>query len=444
MTGRSVGDGIGRGAGPGGLPGGDPAPGPARGRAPALVRRVAWFHCFAGIAGDMALGSLLDAGADLPEVERMLARLPFEGWRLDCERVLRAGIACTRVVVSADDDTDGRGRSYADVVGLVRAAALPERVTTRALAAFEALATAEGRLHGRTAREAHLHEVGAHDAVVDVVGTAAALEVLGIDEVTCSPVAVGTGVIGASHGTLPNPPPAVLRLLEDIPVYGRPLDVELTTPTGAALLRSLAARAGPLPAMTVTSSGYGAGEADIDGLPNCTQVVVGDAVAPEAAPGPGQRVVLLEANLDDATGEQLGLAVAALLDAGAFDAWVTPAVMKKGRPGHVVHALCDRPRAEALGAVVRETTGSFGVRAMDAERWADARRIDEVAVTGETVRMKVSRRRAKAEPDDVARAAARTGLSVREVASRAEEAWRRRSGVTPAHTPDQPRGGAQA
>jgi uncharacterized protein (TIGR00299 family) protein len=391
------------------------------------MTRVAWFHCFAGIAGDMALGSLLDAGADEAEVVALLERLPVGGWKLRVEHVLRGGVACTRAIVQVEEaggDAD-RDRSHADIAAAVRAAALPGRVERRALATFAVLADAEGLLHRTDPRDVHFHEVGGHDALVDVVGTAAALEVLGVDTVAVSPVALGTGTVRAAHGTLPNPPPAVLRLLEGFPTYGRPVPLELTTPTGAALVRALAspASAGAMPAMTVRASGYGAGAAELATLPNCTQVVLGDTVDVET--GPGQPVTVLAANLDDATGEQLALALGALLDAGALDAWVTPAVMKKGRPGHTVHVLCDPARAEALSDVVRRTTGSFGVRAVRAERWPESRHVEEVHVEGHPVRMKVGLTRAKAEPEDVARVAAATGLDLHEVASRAEEAWRR-------------------
>lgn len=383
---------------------------------------VAWFHCFAGVAGDMALGSLVDAGADPGEVTALLRRLPVEGWDVRFEPVQRGGLTATRAVVTAHDGPGGIGRTSAVLERAVAEARLPERVERRARAVIRALADVEGRLHGRPADAVHLHEVGGHDALVDIVGTAAALEVLGVDEVASSAVAVGTGTIQAAHGTLPNPPPAVLRLLEGVPSYGRPVPVELTTPTGAALLRTLATTWGPLPAMTVVASGYGAGSAELETLPNCTQVVVGTVLP--AASGPGQPVTVLEATVDDVTGEQLALAVSDLLSAGAFDAWVSPVVMKKGRPGHTLHVLCDPALAERLGSLVRRATGSFGVRAIGAERWAVARHTEEVPVTGEAVRMKVGPDRAKPEHDDVARAAARTGLGAREVASRAEEAWR--------------------
>lgn len=388
------------------------------------MTRVAWFHCFAGIAGDMALGSLVDAGADAGEVAGLVRRLPVTGWDLRFEPALRGGISCTRAVVTLSRSGSAQAaRTGSDVMDAVRGARLPERVEARALATFGALVEVEGRLHRRDPRGVHLHEAGGHDALVDVVGTAAALEVLDVGEVAVSPVAVGTGTVDAAHGVLPNPPPAVVRLLEGLPSYGRPVPLELTTPTGAALVRALAGTAGPMPPMTVLASGYGAGSAELPSLPNCTQVVLGEAV--DAQAGAGQPVTTLEATVDDVTGEQLAHAVAELLATGALDAWISPVVMKKGRPGHTLHVLCDPSRAEMLGGLVRRATGSFGVRAITGERWPEQRRVSEVAVTGETIRMKVGTGRAKPEHDDVARVAARTGLGLREVAWRAEEAWRR-------------------
>ncbi|HLN15291.1 MAG TPA: nickel pincer cofactor biosynthesis protein LarC [Acidimicrobiales bacterium] len=389
---------------------------------------VAWFHCFSGIAGDMALGSLVDAGADVDEVVALLRRIPFGGWRLRVEHVLRGGIDCTRVVVTGADDVVVR--THAHIVGLLSEARLPERVTSRALAVFGALAEVEARLHRRSAQQVHFHEVGGHDAIVDIVGTAAALEVLDVDEVTASAVATGTGTVRSAHGLLPNPSPAVVRLLEGVPTYGRQTTVELTTPTGAAILAGLATSFGPLPPMEVRSTGFGAGHHDLADLPNCTQVVVGAAQARSAGDG-GQPVVVLEANLDDATGEQLAHAVATLLEAGALDAWVTPVVMKKGRPGHIVHALCDPVAVAPLRQVFQTTTGTFGVRAVAAERWPTSRSMDAVDVDGETVRMKVGPHRTKPEFDDVARTSNRTGRPLHEVASLAEEAWRRSGASSP-------------
>ena len=422
-------------------------------------RTVAWFHCFAGIAGDMALGSLLAAGADFDEVLRLLERLPLGGWALERESVLRGGIAGTRAIVTGSDSVVVR--THAHIVGLIEEARLPERITRRSLATFAALAEVEGRLHHRPVDQVHFHEVGGHDAIVDIVGTAAALEVLGIDEVESSPVATGMGTVHAAHGLLPNPAPAVVSLLEGVPTWGRNLPVELTTPTGAALLAALSSGFGPMPPMRVVSSGFGAGTREIDELPNLTQVVVGTrierasgavlaglpggsstAIRPgangaasagitlmatggpsEADADAGQPVTLLESNLDDATGEQLAHTIGALLEAGAHDAWLSSVVMKKGRPGTVIHALCDPVDTPRIRAILRSETGTLGVRATSAERWTASRSFDDVDVEGQLIRIKVSPGRIKAEHDDVARAARHLARPLREVAFRAESAW---------------------
>jgi len=386
---------------------------------------LAWFHCFAGIAGDMALASLIDAGADIDEVRRLLDRLPVAGWAIDAEAVLRAGVAATHLQVKADDTEVVR--TYAHITGLIDEARLPERVHRRAQATFSALAQVEGRLHRRPPEHVHFHEVGGLDAIVDIVGTCAALEVLDVDEVRASAIATGTGMVRTSHGLLPNPAPAVVELLRGAPTHGRDVGIELTTPTGAALLAAMATGFGPLPSMTIDATGFGAGSRDLEGLPNVTQVVIGTATSADGEQQPGQPVRLVEVNVDDATGETLAHAVAALLDAGAHDAWVTPVVMKKGRPGHIVSALADPALAEQVTRVLMSETGSLGVRGQRFERWPATRSGDEVEVEGLPVRVKISAGRTKVAHDDAARAARRTGLPLREVVARAEAAWRRRT-----------------
>ena len=306
---------------------------------------IAWFHCFSGIAGDMALGALVDLGADLDEVRALCERIPVAGWTLEASPVLRGGLASTKVDVKAEETSVVR--TYSHIAAMVEEARLPERVRSRALATFEALAVAEGRLHRRPPEQVHFHEVGALDAIIDIVGTAAALEVLEVDEIQASPIANGMGMTRSAHGVLPIPAPAVVELLRGAPTYGVDLPVELTTPTGAALLAANTTAWGPMPSMEVRAVGFGAGTREVDGRPNVVQVVTGDAVRDVA---PGQPVVHLETNVDDATGETIAHTITALLDAGAHDAWVTPIVMKKGRPAYTVSALCD-PVARGTGLI---------------------------------------------------------------------------------------------
>jgi uncharacterized protein (TIGR00299 family) protein len=389
------------------------------------ARTIAWFHCFSGIAGDMALGALVDAGADLDGVREILGRLPVNGWSVRAEPTMRGGIAATQLVVEVSDSTVVR--TYGHITA---------RVAERAHAIFHALATVEARLHRRNLEQVHFHEVGSLDAIVDVVGVAAALDLLDVDDVASSPVATGTGMVRAAHGLLPNPAPAVVELLAGAPTYGVDVPVELTTPTGAGVLAALCTSWGPMPAMTITTSGFGAGTRDLDALPNLTQVVVGTA---ESASTTGQPVLLLECNVDDVTGETLAHAVQSLLAAGAHDAWLTPIVMKKGRPAHTVSVLADPALAGALTDLLRRETGTLGVRGSTQQRWPSPRTTDSVEVHGQRVRVKVGGDRVKVEHDDAADAARRTGIPLREVVSLAEEAWRRRTrGATVVELPTPP------
>jgi uncharacterized protein (TIGR00299 family) protein len=389
-------------------------------------RTVAWFHCFSGIAGDMALGALIDAGADVDELRTMLGRLPVSGWSIETETVLRSGIGGTKVHVNVTAVPPAR--SAAVVAAIVAEAQLPERVHRRALATFRALAEAEGRVHRQPPESVHFHEVGALDAIIDVVGTCIALELLGVDDVASSPVADGTGTVRAAHGVLPVPVPAVVSLLAGAPTYGLDIQRELTTPTGAALLAANVVEWGGMPAMTIERSGYGAGTADLGDRPNLTRVVIG----PRAAAGSVaesvalQTVVLLETNVDDVTGETLAFTIEELLAAGAHDAWLTPIIMKKGRPAFTVSVLADPADAAPLRAVLVRETGTMGVRGRTMERWPQSRTFDTVTIEGHEIRVKSTTGRAKAEHDDVARAARALGQPLREIARRAEEAWRSR------------------
>ncbi|MHB1486577.1 MAG: nickel pincer cofactor biosynthesis protein LarC [Acidimicrobiales bacterium] len=401
----------------------------------------AWFHCFSGIAGDMALGSLIDAGADIAEIKALLARLGLNGWGLEVEPVMRSGLAATLARIEVVDDQVVR--THAHIVDLIHQAQLPPRVTERSLGIFAALAEVEANLHRRTVATVSFHEVGGHDAVIDIVGTCAALEVLGVDRVASSPIATGTGMIRSAHGYLPNPAPAVIRLLEHIPIYGRDLTMELTTPTGAALISVLAEDFGPMPAMVVRSSGFGAGSRDLEDIPNCTQAVIGvldNSIRPDAPRsvdaqggelgtdehgvslhGPNEsEVTVLETNLDDVTGETLAHAMNELMAAGALDCWVTPIVMKKGRPAHLLSVLCQPSDQAGLAGIICAETATLGIRGQTWQRWTAPRSVKEVDVSGWPVRVKASPYGVKAEYEDAAAAARALELPLRRVSRRAE------------------------
>jgi len=398
---------------------------------------IAWLHCFAGIAGDMALGACLDAGAPADEVVAILERLPIGGWVLETELVMRGGLAATKAHVKTKPD--GITRTYGHIAGLIEEARLPERVRERSQRVFRLLAETEGRLHRRPTAAVHFHEVGGIDAIVDIVGTCAALELLGVDELWASTVRVGTGMVRTSHGLLPNPSPAVVDLLREAPVVGLDVNTELTTPTGAALLAGLCSGYGPMPAMRLLRSGFGAGMKELGSLPNLVQIAVGESTTSVAGPTAGEPLALLEANLDDVGGEVVAHAVDAILAAGALDAWTAHVTMKKGRPGVVLSALAHLPDTPRLRDLVAHETGTLGVRVTVVDRWPFAREHDEVEVEGLPVRIKRTALRVKVEYEDAARVARHTGLPLREVVSRAEAEARK---ADPA--PLDPDGGAIA
>jgi uncharacterized protein (TIGR00299 family) protein len=271
---------------------------------------------------------------------------------------------------------------------MIRAADLPETVIEWATAVYSRLAEVEGAIHGIDPDEVELHEVGADDSIVDVVGVCAALHALGVDRVCHGPIAVGHGTVETRHGTLANPVPAVSELLaaSRSPVIGVDTTMELSTPTGVALITVLAevtgGSSGPMPDMTVTASGFGAGTADTPGRPNVVQAVVGEELTSggaHSADRTGRAAIVIETNVDDVTPEVLAYTIERLLEAGAHDAWITPIVMKKGRPAHTVHALCDESVRDRVAEVLISETGTLGVRAHHVERWPQPR--DEITVT---------------------------------------------------------------
>ncbi|MGZ4766918.1 MAG: nickel pincer cofactor biosynthesis protein LarC [Ilumatobacteraceae bacterium] len=391
------------------------------------MTRSAWFHCFAGTAGDMTMAALVDAGADQMMIAEVVGRLDLDGYALTFEAVTRCGIAATQAHVVVHDDhdhdqhEDAGHRGYRSIRELIDAADLPERIRDRAQRTFRMLADVEGAMHRVPVDDVEFHEVGSIDAIVDIVGSCAALESLGVDHIVCSSITVGEGTVLAAHGQLPNPAPAVTELLARRNAPSRGIDdrKELATPTGVALMCALADEFGPMPAINVTSVGYGAGSADVPGRPNVVQVVIGESIAPTTMPEPGQPVRLLETNVDDATGEVIAHTIAVLMAAGAHDAWATPIVMKKGRPAHTVHALCD-PSAEALiGALLLRETGSLGLRGTELRRWPQQRTERHVIIDGHTVRAKVALGRVKVEYDDAAAATAALGRPLRDVLAEA-------------------------
>ncbi|MEA2243257.1 MAG: pyridinium-3,5-bisthiocarboxylic acid mononucleotide nickel chelatase [Solirubrobacteraceae bacterium] len=342
------------------------------------MTRVLYVDCIGGVAGDMLLGALIDAGADVE-----LPDLNVEGLRIELGTAERHGIMATTVTVHGAPGQPHR--QWSSIRAQIDAAQLPERPRARAQAAFARLAVAEGRIHGIEPEQVHFHEVGAVDAIGEVVGVALALESLGVDRVVCSPLPVGRGFVDAAHGRLPLPAPATLTLLEGAPIHGVDIAMELVTPTGAALVASLADGFGAIPAMTVEGSGYGAGTRDLEKLPNVVRVIVGT----EARPSTG--VSLIEANLDDLLPELAPDAAAACFAAGALDVWTTPIQMKHGRPAFTLSALARPADEHAVATTLLRETSTLGVRIAHLDRIELERESFTIELDGEPVRVKVGK-----------------------------------------------------
>lgn len=380
---------------------------------------IAYLDCVGGISGDMLLAACLDAGADLQVLTELPARLGLDGAEVRTERVMRHGISAMHVdIVCPPTDRDGdRGgpRAWREIRGVLDAADLEEIVRVRAIAVFEALATAEAKIHDLAPADVHFHELGAADTLVDVCGAIALLDDLGVESLTCSPLPAGRGTIRSAHGVLPLPAPATLELLRGAPLEPVEIQGELVTPTGAALAVTLAGSFGSLPAMTLESIGYGAGTADFTQRPNLLRLLLGI----EQQPGTGE-AVLLETNLDDLLPELVPDAVARAFHAGALDVWTVPAQMKKGRPGLVMSALA-RPADEiAVARAIFEETTALGVRTTRVRRHELEREERTVEFEGWPVRVKIGRLGGSVvnvapEHDDCARVAAALGVSVKSV-----------------------------
>ncbi|GEL20146.1 nickel pincer cofactor biosynthesis protein LarC [Pseudonocardia asaccharolytica] len=372
---------------------------------------ILWLDPFSGISGDMLLGALLDLGAPIDDVRAAVAGTGLTGWELTAEPVRRGALRAIHARVTTHDTTTERSAAaLLELAGRAR----PAPVADLAVRAVRAIAEVEARLHDVPVDRVHLHEIGGVDTIVDIVGVAAALHLLAVDAVHCGPLALGSGTVQTRHGTLPLPAPASAALLTAAraPVTSAGIAGETVTPTGIALLLAAGAQFGPIPAMTLQASGYGAGTRDEPNRPNVLPALLGETAASASL------MVLIETNVDDVTGEVLGHLLEQLLDAGAADAWITPIGMKKSRPAHTVHVLAAPERAADCERMVLRETGSLGLRRSRVERPALPRRTTTVDVDGHPVRVKHGPWGAKPEHDDVAAAAAALGLPLRAVTLR--------------------------
>jgi len=389
---------------------------------------IGWLDCSAGASGDMLLGALVDAGVALNILQSAVDAIGVEPIRLRTEAVTRAGLGATRAHVDAPESTTTR--TWADVRALLEAAALEEQVRTTALAVFARLAEAEAAVHRVAVDDVHFHEVGALDAIADVVGAAAGMHALGLTELIASPVALGSGSARGAHGPLPVPVPAVLQLLQGVPVHAGASPHEMTTPTGAALLATFVTDWGDLPAMRVSRTGMGAGGRDPAEVANVLRLVVGEQVAK------GDNALLLETNVDDLDPRLWPAVLHRLLEVGASDAWLTPILMKKGRPAHTLSVLCTDAAAADVRRVVFSETSTIGLRTSRVGKHALDRAESTVDVEGQVIRVKVAVHEglvvnSNPEFDDVVTAATALGRSVKSVLADAAAQAARQNASTP-------------
>jgi pyridinium-3,5-bisthiocarboxylic acid mononucleotide nickel chelatase len=378
------------------------------------MSRLAYLDCFSGVSGDMLLGAILDCGVAADDLGNELGRLHLDAYQFSSRKVTRAGLAATQAVVEVAGEASPR--TLGDVLEVIGKSDLPRKDREQGSRVFQLLAEAEAKVHGETAETVHLHDVGAVDAIVDVMGTVAGLRLLGVEEVFASAVPAGSGSVGGPHGRLPLPAPATLELLARAKAPLRAADGEVgefVTPTGAAILAGLATFVRP--EMTLDRTGYGAGSRDVEGRPNVLRMWIGERIGGGTRP-----MVLIETNIDDMTGEMLGYARDKLLEAGAADVWFSSIQMKKGRPGVMLSVICAESEEETVARLLLRETSTLGVRVRPVHRWEAERELQEFESSLGRVAVKV--KRLPDEPPRVApeyeacrRIAEATGLPLAEV-----------------------------
>ena len=382
---------------------------------------IAYFDCFSGISGDMTLGALVDAGVAIEVLRAELEKLDLPGYEITALKVMRSGISATKVHVCLDEK-EQPARHLADIKKLIEASTLTTSIKQKCINIFDRLAEAEAGVHGTTPDKVHFHEVGAVDAIVDVVGSVIGLEILDITAIVGSPVNVGSGTIKTAHGTLPVPAPATAELLKGIPSYGSSIPFELTTPTGAVILSTLASSFGPMPHMRLKRIAHGAGGREIPGQPNVLRLMIGEPVAAYEE----DSSLVIETSIDDMNPQVYDYLIEKLMTQGAQDVYLTPIVMKKGRPAILLSVLTDKTKTEVLLDTIFHETTSIGVRILEVGRKKLTREIKEVDTLYGRIRIKVSKRgdeilTATPEYDDCRRIAEEKHVALKTVLEEAKK-----------------------
>lgn len=394
--------------------------------------KIAHFHCASGVSGDMCLGALVDAGASLTALRREIKKLRLRGYTISATEVMRAGLRATKVHVRLTRAAKGAApedaRKLRHVRAMIKASTLAPDIKQKSLAVFQRIFEAEARVHGSTPGKVHLHELGAVDAMVDILGTVICLDLLAIERVTCSPINLGSGTVETSHGSLPVPAPATAELLAGAPVYCEGQG-ELATPTGAALMTTLASEYSEMPPMRLLCTGTGAGGMDTAGRPNILRTMIGQQDQGAAS----DTVTVIETNIDDMNPEIYGHVMELLFETGALDVWLTPVIMKKSRPGTVLSVMCDEAVAPALSEIILTETTTLGLRLHTASRTALMRQSRKVQTPYGPIRLKDAYvggqlARTSVEYEDAHAAARRHKVPLREVMHSARLASEAHSG----------------
>src|SRR5687768_638764 len=348
--------------------------------------KTLYFDCFAGASGDMILGAMVAAGVDQNYLREQLALLNVEGFQIDFETVDRSGLSATYARVETAHEH--KHRHLSDIKQIIENSRVSDPAKTLAIQIFRRLAEAEARVHNEPVDHVHFHEVGALDAIVDVVGAAICFDYLKIDRFVCSPLHVGSGMVQMAHGRFPIPPPAVAELLKGVPFYSTDIKGELLTPTGAAIITTVCSDYGPIPQMTTESTGYGAGTREYPDFPNVLRVLLGET---DAATATDERLWMLETNLDDASPQIIGHVMERVLELGALDCFFTPVQMKKNRPGVLLSVLCKPDQKEAVMKLLFMETTTLGVRSYEVSRRALQRDVVQVETQYGMIDVKVAR-----------------------------------------------------
>jgi len=385
-----------------------------------VKNKILYFDCFAGISGDMTVGALLDLGADEKELMRSLDMLHLHGYRIEIKKALKNGISGTdfNVIIEEEHshhshhDHHHHSRNFSDISGLINSSPLDSFVKELSLKIFREIAEAESKIHAKSIDEVHFHEVGAIDSIVDIVAAAVCLNMLKPDKIISSPLNLGEGTVECAHGVFPVPAPATAEILKGIPVYSSGIKKEMTTPTGAAIIKCIAEDFSSFPAMKIASTGYGLGKRNLE-VPNVLRLVMGETEI-------SGKKVMIETNIDDMSGEIFSYLVPRLFEHGALDVFITPVIMKKGRPGHVLSVMCEDTQVNPLEEIIFSETTTFGTRRYEVDRTELERTVSKVNTSYGEISVKNAYSNGKflkfsPEYDECAEAAKKHGVPVREV-----------------------------